>query len=78
MKTNKEYDMITVTVLDDDYNKLQFTLSDELRDFQQNPPIWMSKIENRGHKIVCTIEFVPSGQFGITAILREFEPLEDT
>jgi hypothetical protein len=74
--SGKPYDMCTVTLIDDDLNQLPFIVPDSMREFDSNPPKWMTAAANKGKQIVCTLEFTPVG-YGITGTLKEFEPVDE-
>jgi len=74
-KTGNAYDLVTLTFMDEDFNKLQMTAGTELLSItgEAHPPLVE---ENRGKNFDVTFDLLPDRNgYGLTAIAREVETI---
>jgi len=72
-KTGNSYDLVTLTFMDDDFNKIQMTAGTELVSItgEAHPPLIK---ENRGKDLDVRFDLLPDRSgYGLTAIAREVE-----
>jgi len=72
-KTGNPYDLVTLTFMDDDFNKIQMTAGTELVSITGEAHAPLTE-DNRGKDMDVTFDLTPDRSgYGLTAIAREIQ-----